>query len=108
MNLPETKNPSNISGLFMFSKTTTAVLCTAALCVLTACGGGGGGGDTSPTSPTAPVTPDTPGGTTPVTPTPVADAGCSEDGHVLTVPGNTAQIDANVESAYTTRLWQNS
>lgn len=96
MNLPETKNPSNISGLFMFSKTTTAALCAAALCVLSACGGGGGGGDTSPTTPVTPGNPSTPGDTTPVTPTPVADTGCSEDGNVMTVAGNTAQIDANV------------
>ena len=80
----------------MFSKTTTAALCAAALCVLSACGGGGGGGDTSPTTPVTPGNPVTPGDTTPVTPTPGADAGCSEDGNVMTVAGNTAQIDANV------------
>ncbi len=96
MSFPETKNPSNISGLFMFSKTTTAALCAAALCVLSACGGGGGGGDTSPTTPVTPGNPVNPGDTTPVTPTPGADAGCSEDGNVMTVAGNTAQIDANV------------
>jgi hypothetical protein len=82
----------------MFSKTATAALCAAALCVLSACGGGGGGdaGSGDPVTPGNPVTPGTPSNPAPVTPTPAADAGCSEDGNVMTVAGNTAQIDANV------------
>jgi len=95
MNRPELKNSSNISGHFKSSRTTTAVFSAIALCVLSACGGGGGGGDSSA---------EIPGGATPVSPTPTptptpttgSNSDCGEDGNVLTVAGNTAQIDGNV------------
>ncbi|WOI46824.1 hypothetical protein [Acidovorax sp. BLS4] len=98
MNRPETKNLSNISGSFGISKTTTKVFGVIALCVLSACGGGGGGdSSTGTTGGTTPVTP-APGDTAPATPTTPSTVAsdCGEDGHVLTVAGNTAQIDANV------------
>lgn len=89
MNRPELKNSSNISGHFKSSPTTAAVFSAIMLSVLSACGGGGSGdSSTEPPAGTTPVAP------TPA-PTPVA-SDCGEDGNVLTVAGNTAQIDGNV------------
>jgi hypothetical protein len=86
VHFPDTQNHSNNAGLRVVNPFTTALVCAAALCALTACGGGGGGEDTA-----APGTP-----TNPTTPAPVTEASCSEEGNLLNVAGTTAQIDANV------------
>ncbi|GKT24590.1 hypothetical protein [Acidovorax sp. SUPP3334] len=100
MNRPGIKNLSNNAGHFKLSKTTNTVLGAIALCVLSACGGGGGSDSGIAATPggATPTTP-APGDIAPVTPAPAPStvaSDCGEDGNVLTVAGNTAQIDGNV------------
>lgn len=99
MNTPKSRKFLNTVAQPVIFKSSVFAISVLALSVLAACGGGGSGTDsTGGTGPSTP-TPEAPSPTNPTAPTvpPVSnDASCAEAGSVLTVAGNTAQVDGNV------------